>query len=111
MTTIPPPRIVVLSHAEFAVARAFGHDGASNREIGTRLFITEDTVKSHMKVLLKKVDVRDRSGLAVAIWSGDVNIVHVGSRRLGCDGCGERHLLRELWELRDARLAAAATTG
>lgn len=111
MTTTPQIPIVLLTHAEFAVARAFAFDGAANKVIGSRLFITEDTVKSHMKAIIKKIGVHDRSGVAVAIWSGDVDVVHLGSQRLGCADCGQRHLLRELWQLREANLAADEVTG
>jgi two-component system NarL family response regulator len=36
-------------------------DGCSNREIGTRLSITEGTVKAHVNSILSKLDVNDRT--------------------------------------------------
>src|SRR3712207_6829996 len=35
--------------------------GQSNRSIGENLFISEDTVKSHVKAILRKLGARDRS--------------------------------------------------
>jgi DNA-binding NarL/FixJ family response regulator len=39
--------------------------GASNREIGERLFITEGTVKNHLSNILSKMGVRDRTQAAL----------------------------------------------
>jgi DNA-binding NarL/FixJ family response regulator len=39
--------------------------GASNREIGDRLFIAEGTVKNHVTHILAKLDVRDRTQAAL----------------------------------------------
>ena len=41
-------------------------DGLVNREIGTRLFLSEETVKSHVRHLLAKLQARSRAH-AVAI--------------------------------------------
>jgi DNA-binding NarL/FixJ family response regulator len=35
--------------------------GQSNRQIGRNLFIREDTVKSHVKAILRKLGARDRA--------------------------------------------------
>ncbi|HYN16891.1 MAG TPA: LuxR C-terminal-related transcriptional regulator, partial [Actinomycetes bacterium] len=40
--------------------------GFDNRAIGHALYITEDTVKSHVKAIFRKLGVRDR-GQAIAI--------------------------------------------
>ena len=41
-------------------------DGLVNREIGTRLFLSEETVKSHVRHLLAKLEARSRAH-AVAV--------------------------------------------
>jgi two-component system, NarL family, nitrate/nitrite response regulator NarL len=41
--------------------------GASNKMIGNRLGITEATVKVHLKTLLRKIDVNNRT--QAAIWA------------------------------------------
>jgi two-component system, NarL family, nitrate/nitrite response regulator NarL len=41
--------------------------GASNKLIGNRLGITEATVKVHLKTLLRKIDVNNRT--QAAIWA------------------------------------------
>lgn len=49
--------------------------GRSNKEIASALFISEDTVKSHLKALFAKLKVRDRTGAAVeAIRHGVVHL-------------------------------------
>lgn len=39
--------------------------GRSNKEIASSLFISEDTVKSHLKTLFAKLRVHDRTGAAI----------------------------------------------
>jgi DNA-binding NarL/FixJ family response regulator len=70
-----PPRI-----AERLAARAQRQDltarerevlellvrGRSNKEIGAHLFISEETVKSHLKTLFAKLKVRDRTDAAIS---------------------------------------------
>lgn len=49
--------------------------GRSNKEIGTALFITEDTVKAHLKTLFSKLKVKDRTEAAIsAIKHGIVHL-------------------------------------
>ena len=51
--------------------------GRSNKEIGTTLFVSEDTVKAHLKTLFTKLDVHDRTEAVIyAIRHG---IVHLES--------------------------------
>lgn len=45
--------------------------GLSNGEIGKRLFISDETVKSHVKTLLEKLHARTRAhAVALAFRSG-----------------------------------------
>ena len=60
----PPP----LSEREWEVARLVG-TGATNREIARALFITEGTAKNHVTSILRKLDLRDRTRLA--LWVGE----------------------------------------
>ncbi len=49
--------------------------GRSNKEIGAALFITEETVKAHLKSLFKKLKVQDRTQAAIsAIKHGIVHL-------------------------------------
>jgi two-component system, NarL family, response regulator len=49
--------------------------GRSNKEIGTALFVTEDTVKAHLKTLFVKLGVADRTEAAInAIRHGIVHL-------------------------------------
>ncbi len=49
--------------------------GRSNKEIGSALFISEDTVKAHLKTLFVKLGVQDRTDAAItAIRQGIVHL-------------------------------------
>ena len=49
--------------------------GRSNREIGNALFVSEDTVKAHLKTLFAKFKVQDRTEAAIsAIRQGIVHL-------------------------------------
>lgn len=49
--------------------------GRSNKEIGAQLFISEETVKSHLKTLFAKLKVRDRTDAAIsAVRQGIVHL-------------------------------------
>ena len=44
-------------------------EGRTNREIADNLYIAETTVKTHVKSIFEKLDVRNRSEAAAAAWS------------------------------------------
>jgi two-component system NarL family response regulator len=49
--------------------------GRSNKEIASALFITEDTIKAHLKTLFVKLKVRDRTEAAImAIRQGIIHL-------------------------------------
>ena len=56
-----------LSERELEVLRVLA-DGASNREISAALSISETTVKTHVRAILTKLDVVDRTQAAVLAW-------------------------------------------
>jgi len=63
-----------LSQREMEVLRLLVR-GRSNKEIASTLFITEDTVKAHLKTLFVKLDVQDRTDAAItAIRQGIVHL-------------------------------------
>ncbi|MEU3015838.1 MULTISPECIES: response regulator transcription factor [unclassified Nocardiopsis] len=62
-----PVRPSPLSEREWEVARLVG-TGATNREISRALFVTEGTAKNHVTSILRKLDLRDRT--ALALWVG-----------------------------------------
>jgi len=79
---MPPPRPSRVSPREAEVLRLIAR-GRSNAEIGSELFISLPTVKSHVASLLAKLGARDRVQLVVAAYeSGFVVPGHVrGSAR------------------------------
>ncbi len=60
LATAPKMPIEPLTEREMDVLRELAQ-GRSNREIATKLFITEGTVKNHISNLLGKLEVRDRT--------------------------------------------------
>jgi DNA-binding NarL/FixJ family response regulator len=63
-----------LSHRELEVLKLLTK-GRSNKEIGSTLFIAEDTVKAHLKTLFAKLKVQDRTEAAIsAIRQGIVHL-------------------------------------
>jgi DNA-binding NarL/FixJ family response regulator len=66
MGTVRKPATDALSQRELDVLRLVAN-GATNREVARRLFISEATVKTHLLHLYEKLGVRDRaSAVAVA---------------------------------------------
>ena len=61
-SSAPPESL--LSEREEEVARLVG-GGATNREIARTLFITEGTAKNHVTNILRKLELRDRTRLAL----------------------------------------------
>lgn len=58
------PLVAPLSERELEILRVLA-DGASNREIAQKLYITEGTVKNHVTNILGKLGVRDRTQAAL----------------------------------------------
>lgn len=68
----PDPRLELLTDKETDVLRAMA-DGASNAEIGRRLFLGEATVKTHVGRILRKLQLRDRT--QAVIWAHRTGLV------------------------------------
>jgi DNA-binding CsgD family transcriptional regulator len=62
------PNLAALSPREQDIARLVG-EGLTAREIAGRAFITEHTVKQHLKRIFAKTGVRNRAELVQLIWS------------------------------------------
>jgi DNA-binding CsgD family transcriptional regulator len=92
------PTVIRATYRQYTVLRALLFDGASNAQIAQRLFLTEDTVKTHMRRIFDLLGVRDRQGVAIAVWSGAVDVFMVRA-----DGTS-RHLLEELRQLQYANV-------
>lgn len=60
----PDPIVEELTEREKEICRLIG-DGRNNKEISEVLFISEGTVKNHITNILKKIELRDRTQLAV----------------------------------------------
>lgn len=58
------PSIGILSEREIEVVKALG-DGLSNTEIADRLAVSPETVKTHMRHIMEKLDVTDRTQAVV----------------------------------------------
>lgn len=59
--------LAVLTPAERAVAQAVSR-GLTNAEIAAELVLAEGTVKNHVSSLLRKLQQRDRTGLALTLY-------------------------------------------
>ncbi|WP_156149042.1 LuxR C-terminal-related transcriptional regulator [Rhodococcus sp. MEB064] len=65
------PALSVLSTREREIARLVS-DGLTSKQIAERAFISENTVKQHLKRIFAKTDVRNRAELVQLIWSSGV---------------------------------------
>ena len=69
--TTEDPRLALLTAREIDVLKEIAA-GASNTEIGQRLYLAEGTVKTHIGRLLAKLSVRDRVGLVLFAYETGV---------------------------------------
>jgi len=60
----PEPIVEELTDREKEICRLIG-EGRNNKEIAETLYISEGTVKNHITNILKKIELRDRTQLAV----------------------------------------------
>lgn len=59
---VPAP---ALSRREAEVLEVLLQDGAANKEIGRRLFLSEKTVKFHIRGAMRKLGATNRTHLAI----------------------------------------------
>ncbi|WP_052668634.1 helix-turn-helix transcriptional regulator [Nitriliruptor alkaliphilus] len=62
------PALGILSPREQEIAR-FVSEGLPTKEIAARAFITENTVKQHLKRIFMKLNVRSRAELVQCVWA------------------------------------------
>jgi DNA-binding NarL/FixJ family response regulator len=68
------PREIQVTFREYDVAQELFKTGATNTQIADRLYISEDTVKTHMKRLLARTGSGTRSELIVAHYRGRIRL-------------------------------------
>lgn len=63
-----PPRTHLLTDREYEVATLVA-EGLSNQEIAERLYLMTGTVKTHIGTIIRKLDVDNRTGIALWVKS------------------------------------------
>ena len=64
------PRVELLTDREIEICRLIA-EGKSNKEISEELFLSQGTVKNHITKILLKLDLRDRTQLAIFTINND----------------------------------------
>lgn len=74
------PRLVPLTRREIDVLRELLEDGAENKIIGKRLYLTEDTIKTHMRKIMRKARAANRTELVVSILRREIFVLDLSRR-------------------------------
>lgn len=75
----PGPPLIITPRMADVLTRL--HRGMRNKEIARDLIVTEETVKSHMKLLLKAADANGRAHLVALTASRTVTVRNDRGRR------------------------------
>ena len=68
-------REVGITRREHDVVSLLLRYGWSNQEIADKLFLTEDTIKTHFKRLMARAGIHTRTELIVAVFRGRIRLV------------------------------------
>jgi len=80
-TLLPAPHVASITARQADVLAGICH-GHSNREIGQRLFMAEDSIKTLVRRMLPELGARTRAHAAALVCSGQVVVqVRDNSRR------------------------------
>lgn len=63
--------IKILTCREIEISRLIA-EGLSNKEIGNKLFLSEGTIKNNITSILNKLDLRDRTQIAIFVIKNDI---------------------------------------
>lgn len=88
-----PVRVVPVTLREYDVASEILKTGASNRAIGRKLYLSEDTIKSHVKKLLQRTGAETRTEFVVAVYRDRIRLDPV-TQAAGADRrASEQHVM------------------
>ena len=65
------PRVKLLTEREIDLCRLIA-EGKNNKEISEELFLSQGTVKNYLTKILEKLDLRDRTQLAIFTIKNDL---------------------------------------
>jgi DNA-binding NarL/FixJ family response regulator len=65
------PKVKLLTDREIEICRLIA-EGKNNQEISEELFLSQGTVKNHITKILLKLDLRDRTQLAIFTINNDL---------------------------------------
>jgi two-component system vancomycin resistance associated response regulator VraR len=71
---IAMPTQARLTGREYEIAMILVNYGSDNQTIAKALGLSEDTIKSHVKQILRKTELTTRTELVSAVWRGDVDL-------------------------------------